>query len=190
MHIRIHTAVYLWRVELTAIVWLNWLFPAAKKDESERIKMGKRSFTHDEIRAMSTGDHPLMEGLPDIDLDVDPFDVEALKAMHPWLKVHCTIICTWILTKSTRILTKTSVIFLSSTCIVFLQLNAGRNKRLISIVIGNTVHHTVWIFTCKIPTSTRVARGMFGFSQGCYGGTYNWNRSLMARDHWSLTWGT
>ncbi len=60
--------------------------------------MGKRSFTHDEISAMSTGDHPLMEGLPDIDLDVDPFDVEALKAMHPWLKVYtlynCTIMCT------------------------------------------------------------------------------------------------
>ncbi len=63
---------------------------------------------------MSTGDHPLMEGLPDIDLDVDPFDVEALKAMHPWLKVHVLYICT-ITIMFTRVLTK--LVLHNCTCI-------------------------------------------------------------------------
>lgn len=63
-------------------------FYAAKKPKT--VRLGKRTFTAEEMEELSAGTHSLMKGLPEIDPDVDPFNVEGLKAMHPWLKVHCT----------------------------------------------------------------------------------------------------
>ena len=66
---------------------LSPLAPVAKKPPGTSVTLGGRTYTPDDLQALSEGTHPLMDSLPEIDESVDPFDVPALKKMHPWLKV-------------------------------------------------------------------------------------------------------
>ena len=60
---------------------------AARRLEGKPFTVGGRTYSPDDIKMLSEGTHPLQDYLPEIDESVDPWDVEALKAMHPWLVV-------------------------------------------------------------------------------------------------------
>ena len=73
------------------------LSPLAKKPAGQSVTLGGRTYSPEDLQALSEGTHPLMDSLPEIDESVDPFDVPALKKMHPWLRVTlscCTCTCT------------------------------------------------------------------------------------------------